>query len=107
MGENDGLYQVSVFLCRMWKPTASLGAGYEAGENRGVKRRGAERGARVVSVAVVIPAHSYPQYLPDAINSIEEQTVSVGKPIIVLDYPKVPEKYDGIENYAKVIVRCL
>lgn len=47
-----------------------------------------------MSVAVVIPCHSYPEYLPDAVHSVCGQTVDIGDPVIVLDYPKEQQKYE-------------
>lgn len=49
-----------------------------------------------MNIAVVIPCHSYPEYLPDAVRSVYAQTVDVGDPVVLLDHPKEPAKYKDI-----------
>lgn len=51
-------------------------------------------------VAIVIPAHSWPQYLPEALDSIQSQSVAPAATICVLDKPASPRDYEVIlEQY--------
>ena len=45
------------------------------------------------SVSIVIPCYSWPDLLPKAIESIEDQTISPGAIICVLDGPPEPDRY--------------
>lgn len=47
-------------------------------------------------VAVIIPAHSWPQYLPEALDSICVQTVPPAAVIVVLDGPPNLREYEAV-----------
>lgn len=48
------------------------------------------------NVAVILPCHSWPQYLPEALNSIQSQSVMPATTICVLDKPPDSEEYERI-----------
>jgi glycosyltransferase involved in cell wall biosynthesis len=45
------------------------------------------------NVAVVIPCCKYPQFLPEAIDSVQQQTVQPAKVVCVLDQPEDDDAY--------------
>jgi glycosyltransferase involved in cell wall biosynthesis len=55
-------------------------------------------------VAVIIPAHSWPQYLPEALGSIRSQSVAPAVTICVLDKPPDARRYEEIlDGYPDIV----
>jgi len=50
----------------------------------------------MIAACAILACHSWPQYLPGALDSIRAQTVQFARTIVVLDGPPEPERYEEI-----------